>query len=261
MKTSTFRLETGDQNSGIVYLPDEWQAQLPVLIICHGWGGDKTLNVFAEQVCQRLIALSMAVVAFDFFGCGETGGDYRFMTYGRWADNLSDVCTYVAAQEWADPHNIGALGISSGTTAVLRCAITYPTQLAFVISVATALGNYIHMPAGPAKLLVDHLDTLSAGGTVELYGTQFGLDFFKDFVSNAPLYHLQNITCPVFFLQGGVDNIYRRTDARLGYEILKRLNQPVDYLEIEHGNHGLETAPEEGTMAVLNWLHEQGIVH
>jgi hypothetical protein len=39
----------------------------------------------------------LAVVTFDFYSRGETAGDPRQGTYGRWAANLADVCGYVSA--------------------------------------------------------------------------------------------------------------------------------------------------------------------
>lgn len=259
MKEILFRLDSGDRNVGTAYLPDHQSEPLPVLILCHGWGGDRTVDPFTKALCQCSVEASLAVVTFDFYGSGETGGDFRFMTDGRWADNLSNVCTYISTQAWADTHRIGALGISTGSTAVLRCAIN-TSQLGFGISVATCLGHYIHMPEGPGKILIDHFDTLLAGGTMELYGVQFGLDFFKDFIGQSPIYHLHEAKCPLFFLQGEADNVFRRSDARLGYEILKSRGLPAHYLEIEQGKHGLENVPQESTSAILAWLHEIGIL-
>lgn len=127
MRESRFQLATGDRNIGVCYLPDMQQALVPVLIICHGWPGDRTLNAFGEQLVARCTEAGLAVVNFDFYSGGETGGDPQGMSDGRWAANLADVCTYVADQAWADPGRIGAIGISSRSTAVLRCMIAGPS--------------------------------------------------------------------------------------------------------------------------------------
>ena len=242
---------------GTVYLPEERPAPMPVLIVCFGGTSDRQLYPFTVELCARLTAAGAAVVTFDFYGWGETGGDPSGWTYGRWAANLADVRTYVSGQEWADAGRIGALGISAGSTAVLRCAID-TRKLAAGIAVATFLGHYVSMPNGPAKLFIDHLDTLLAGGTVELFGDQsrYGLDFFKDCIGGAPIYRLHTITCPILFLQGGADNIYRRSDARLGYELLRSHGLPASHREIEAGEHVLGNVPHEGADAVLAWLRE-----
>ena len=118
MKTSDFRLPGGDRNVGTVYTPDFGSELMPAMIVCHGWGGNRALDPFRQELCSRLINRGMAVVTFDFFGCGDTGGSYSEMTYGRWTDNLAAVYAWVVGQDWADPARIGSLGISSGSTAV-----------------------------------------------------------------------------------------------------------------------------------------------
>src|ERR687886_1300173 len=250
MPASRFQLAGGDRNVGTVYLPEERPPTVPVLIVCLGGVTHRQPFPFTAELCARAMNAGLAVVTFDFYSWGETAGDPRRGTYGRWAANLAHVCSYVSAQEWADARRIGALGISAGSTAVLRCAID-THKLAAGIAVATFLGHYVSMPNGPAKLFIDHLDTLLAGGTVELFGDQsrYGLDFFKDCIGGAPIYRLHTITCPILFLQGGADNPFRRTDARLGYEVMRAHGLPAAYQEIAAGDHVLGNVPREGAGA------------
>ena len=200
------------------------------------------------------------MVTFDFYGWGDTGGDLNAWTYGRFAANLADVCTYISARERAAAERISGLGVSAGSTAVLRCAIE-ARKLAAGICVATYLGHHT-LPIGPAKLLVDNIETLIAGGTVAVRGStgttvsQLGLGFFKDAIGGAPIYRLHEVTCPVLFLQGGADNAFRRSDARLGYELLRSYDLPAAHVEIEAGDHILGNVPSEATTAVLAWLRE-----
>src|SRR4029077_3834859 len=122
MNKYDFKLGQGDNNFGTVYQPDSFEKKLPVVIYCHGWGGNRTLGLSTQSLCSALIDSSAAMVAFDFFGCGDTGGNYNQMTYGRWASNLQDVFGWVSQQAWADKQKIGCFSISSGTTAALRFA-------------------------------------------------------------------------------------------------------------------------------------------
>ncbi|MDB6170182.1 MAG: X-Pro dipeptidyl-peptidase family [Verrucomicrobia bacterium] len=189
----------------MVYLPEGSRGRLPVMVYCHGWGGSQKLPPVMERLQPKLEAAGTALLSFDFFGCGETGGSYSEMTYGRWHRNLADIFAWLAAQAWADPTRAGCFAISSGTTAMMRFA-SEARAPAYAISVASCLGAFIGMPNPPGRILVEHLDSLVAGKTAELFGTQFGLEFFRDFLSAAPIYTLNSITCPVFFLQGGADN-------------------------------------------------------
>lgn len=253
MKTIPFQLTSGDANHGTVYLPDVASGPLPVVIYCHGWGGTQKLPPAVESLRKLLEARPAALVSFDFFGGGLTGGSYTQMTYGRWQANLTEIFKWVAQQPWADRARIGTFAISSGTTAALRHAIS-STDAAFVISVATCLGAFIGMPNPPGRILVEHFDDIAAGKTAELFGTQFGFEFFRDFLGHAPIYDLKSIRCPVFFLQGAVDNDWRRTDAWLGYQRLK--GQGARYLEVENGDHGLDHVADQAAAIAFGWLQE-----
>lgn len=264
MHTVRFQLDQQDRNVGTIHLPNPLSSTLPVLVVCFGGSSNERPSLFTQELCRRGTEVGMGVVTFDFYGWGETPGDPNDWTYGRWAANLADVCTHVIAQGWADADRIGGLGVSAGSTAVLRYAIER-RKLAVGICVATYVGHHT-LPIGPAKLLVDNLDTLVGGGKIEVSGSsggtvyQSGLDFFKDAVGNAPVYRLHELTCPIFFLQGGADNVFRRSDARLGYELLRSYGLPSAHLEIEGGDHVLGNVPTEATTAVLAWLREVGFL-
>jgi pimeloyl-ACP methyl ester carboxylesterase len=255
MTRSRFVLSNGDHNAGEVYLPDRRDGRLPLVIYCHGWNGNRELRPCTQALLDRCLPAGMGMLSFDFFGCGETGGDFSQMTYGRWTANLENVVDWVVQQEWADPSRIGCLAISSGTTAALRLAAA-SHKLSFVISVATALGLFIDMPDGPGRTLVDNWETLTGGGTAEVFGTKFTLDFFRDFIGRAPVYDLASITCPVFFLQGMLDDPWRRSDAWLGCRILEHRGVPVKHRELEKGGHGLDEVPDQCAEEIMNWLRE-----
>lgn len=260
MNTYDFRLEVGDHNVGTVYRPDASAGPLPVVIYCHGWASNRSLTGAAQSLCNALLESHAAMVTFDFFGCGETGGPYAEMSYGRWASNLNDVFQWLSSQDWVDPHKVGCFSVSSGTTAALRHAES-SKEPAFVVSVATCLGLFISMPNCPARLLAENFEQLATGGTADLYGVPFGLDFYKDFLGQAPVYNLQAITCPVFFLQGAADNIWRRADAWIGYEVMQKHGLRSKYLELEGGDHSLSTVADRSTEEIMKWLKEITILN
>lgn len=249
-----FTINSGDKNKGTVYLPNQNSTNQPTIVYCHGWKGDRQLEPSAKVLCEQAMLHNIAFVTFDFFGCGETGGDYRNMTYKRWQNNLSDIIDWIQHQTWANPNKIGCFAISSGSTAALRLA-QEDSCIQFIISVATCISTHIGMDVGgPGKQLVDYLEDLVAGKSAKLFGIDFGLDFYLDAVGNAPIHKMQEIKCPVYFLQGAADNIFRRTDARIGHEIMSKNNLPSHYYEISGGNHSLNNVPDECAFEVIKWL-------
>ena len=247
-----FKLNTGDKNVGTVYLPFEDCVKLPVLIYCHGWGGDRSL----PAVLQLLLDKQIAIVSFDFYAGGDTGGDYAHMTYKRWKENLCDILAWVIDQTFADSEYIGCYSLSSGSTAALRLAAE-DNRIKFLISVGTCISSHIFMrTGGPSKWLADNLELLLSGGTFE----DFGLEFLVDTVSNAPIHTIQKIKCPTLFLQGMADNPYRRADAKLAYDLMRFENTSVTHIEIENGDHGLDNTVDEAASILIDWLDERGIM-
>jgi pimeloyl-ACP methyl ester carboxylesterase len=255
MREFNFQIEKGDKNIGTVYLPVAFEGKIPVVIYCHGWAGTRLLNPSTKSLCFALIESSAALVTFDFWGCGDTGGNYSDMSYGRWTSNLKDILEWISHQEWADCNKIGCFGISSGTTPALRLAET-GSKLAFVVSVATCLGSFIDMPNGPGKVLIDKWDALTNDETANIFEIPFKLDFFKDAVERAPVYDIRSIKCPVFFLQGKSDNVRRRSDAWIGSQLMQKYGLRVKYLEMEGGDHGLDNLPDQCAQEVIEWLKE-----
>lgn len=231
-------------------MPNENSKKLPVIIYCHGWKGRRKLWTPTEMLCEYAVTNNIALVTFDFFGCGETGGDYGQMTYRRWKENLSDIIDFVESSLFADKTKIGCYSFSSGSTAALRLAAE-DERMAFIVSVGTCITSNIFMNSGsPAKWLSDNVETLINGDTTN----GFGIDFCRDVVSNAPVHTIKNIKCPVLFLQGTADNIFRITDAKIAYEIIKSNGGNAEHIEIENGEHELENVIDEAMKYMFNWL-------
>ena len=113
---------------------------------------------------------------------------------------------------------------------------------------------------GAAKCFVDNLDALLAAERRPLFGVEFEKEFFIDDISNAPVHALLEgkITCPVLFLQGLADNVFRCSDARLAYDILHRAGLPAKLIEYPGGSHGLDETAERATDDLFGWLGEIG---
>jgi len=256
MVTYDFRLSICDMNIGTVYLPDKNAVSIPVIIYCHGWGGRRQLWMPTQALCDRAMKEGVALVTFDFFGCGETGGDYTKMTYARWKNNLSDIVTWVESQPFSNRNKIGCYAFSSGSTAAFRMA-SEDHRLSFIVSVGTCISTHYGMDSGgPSKLLADNLDSLLSGGTANIFGVDFGINFFIDAISDAPIYSMHKIKCPVLFLQGTADNTFRCADAKIGYDLMANNNPHVKatYIPLKGGKHELDNMADEAINIVYEWL-------
>ena len=204
----------------------------------------------------------MAFISFDCFAGGKTGGDYGEMTYARWVQNASDILDYAVLQPFCDAGNIGVVGLSCGSTVGLRLALQ-DKRIKYVDCIATCLTVHIGMSGGgAAKCFVDNFDALLAGERCNLFGVDFNKEFFIDDISNAPVHalHEGSITCPVLFQQGLLDNAYRISDARLGYDLMNRKKLHVKLIEYPGGGHGLNEVADKATEDLFAWLKEMAII-
>ena len=254
MTTTDFKLPHGDHNVGRIYIPDTLTSPTGAIIICHGGPGGQQFD--PDEADRWLLNPPWVIVSFDNYACGRTGGHDPEMTFDRWGKDTADVYRFVTTLPEVDPSRVGLIGISSGSEAALRCAIDYATP-AFVVSIATcASPNYGNWPA---EILCRDLEALQRGETRDCCGLQFKLGFFLDAVGRAPIYGIHKIECPVFFLQGSVDNAKRRGDALMAYEYMAMATRKCKHKEIPGGDHGLDNVVDVRREEIQNWLSEIGI--
>ncbi|MDP4091751.1 MAG: alpha/beta fold hydrolase [Bacillota bacterium] len=100
---------------GTLHLPDNQKGKIPVIIIFHGFAGNKTGPHFIFVRLSRLLeAKEIATVRFDFGGSGESDGKFKEMTITGELEDAKNILNYVKVQEFTDTGNIGVLGLSMG---------------------------------------------------------------------------------------------------------------------------------------------------
>jgi pimeloyl-ACP methyl ester carboxylesterase len=254
MQIETFRLPDGDHNIGRIYRPDTPSGSTGAMILCHGGPGGRQCR--PEEIHAWDLGPSWIIVTFDNYACGETGGSDAEMTFDRWGKNTAAVYAFVQRLPGVEAQRVGLIGISSGSEAALRCAISYETP-AFIVSIATcASPNYGNWPA---EMLCRELEALQRGETRDCCGHQFPLAFFLDAVGRAPLYRIGEVKCPVFFLQGQADNAKRRGDAMMAYAYMMEAGRRCKHLEIPGGDHGLDNVADQRREAIQGWMREIGM--
>jgi len=61
-----FKLDSGDQNDGTVYLPSEESFDIPIIIYSHGWGSDRNLYLTTKVLKdKKLVVFAVGASPFD----------------------------------------------------------------------------------------------------------------------------------------------------------------------------------------------------
>jgi dipeptidyl aminopeptidase/acylaminoacyl peptidase len=108
------------------YVPSRNRA---VVILGHGWGGQRS-KLLPEA--RLLAAHDYGVLAFDWRGHGESGGDGTTWGMDEQCD-LAAAVNFLTGRPEVDATRIGALGFSMGGMIILKMAETDPRLRAVVV--------------------------------------------------------------------------------------------------------------------------------
>jgi len=113
---------------GILYLSSERgdNLQLPILIMCHGFTGDKSECGRFPETAKALNKEGYDVLIFDFSGSGENKREP--VNLAKQAKDLEDVYNWVKNQEYS---KIAVLGLSFGGVTTLKANLPDITSYVF----------------------------------------------------------------------------------------------------------------------------------
>ncbi len=235
-----------DGMAATAYFPPDGKNICSAMVVCHGWGGNRRLWRLPEKIKNKVIKRGMAVFSIDMYGCGDSKGDYKDMTYALWSRDVAAAVRYV--REKYDINKVGVFGFSSGSTAAFRCAVE-TGEPDFIISVATCVTPDIGMSEGGPYV------DIPAGENTRLFmGKNVGREFFVDCINNSPGKKLCEIDAPVLILQGDGDNAYRIADAEFAAE---KINNSL-LIKYDGGTHSLDNHATAAANDAVFWLQQGG---
>ncbi|KOF57654.1 alpha/beta hydrolase [Clostridium sp. DMHC 10] len=100
---------------GMLHIPEKADKKTPIVIIYHGFGGNKMGPHFAFVKLSRILEKhGIASARFDFIGSGESDGDFSDMTFANEIDDANAIFDYVKGLDFIDRDKIGVFGYSMG---------------------------------------------------------------------------------------------------------------------------------------------------
>src|SRR5688572_7286631 len=101
----------------------------PAVVVCHGAGESKENY---DDLCRYLAARGITAFAIDMHGHGASGGKRYYVEIRDWVGDVLAAVELLAALPEVAPNRIGAVGLSSGGTAILEAALVEPRLKALV---------------------------------------------------------------------------------------------------------------------------------
>lgn len=211
----------------------------PVLVMAVGLDSTKEEGDAYES---PFLARGIATLIFDGPGQGE--GQYDFAIRGDYEVPVKAVLDYVASRRDLDSSRIGMWGVSLGGYYAPRAAAFEKR-----IKACIALGGPFNWGAA-----WDGLPEL----TREAFTARSHAKSEAEARNNANTLSLegiaQNITCPLFIVNGRLDRIVPAADAE---RLAREAKGPVELMMIEDGNHIATNRAYRWRSQSADWMKEQ----
>lgn len=200
-KPINFKNSKGDNLVGIL---NETSNKDWVLIMCHGFTSSKNTTNFVKLV-GMLEQKEIASLRFDFWGHGESDGNFSDITISEAVDDILNAIKFVKELGYK---NVGLLGSSFGGISSIM-ATSKTTDLSF-LCLKSPVSNYWEVVEEGGKHTPEEMNDWKEKGFREYDSDgkilKLKYSFVEDFDNNKPYEVAKNIKIPTLIVHGDVDN-------------------------------------------------------
>ena len=205
----------------------------PLIVICHGGPTGATSHTLTVKI-QFWTNRGFAVFDINYSGSTGYGRDYRRRLYPQWGINdVDDLCCgaeFLIAEGLVDKDRIAIRGSSAGGYSVLA-ALTFRNTFKAGASLY-GIGDLSSLAEETHKFESRYLDQLIGKYPEERARYQ----------QRSPLHHVDQLNCPVIFLQGLDDKVVPPNQAQMMVDALHKKGIPVAHVTFEGEGHGFHIA-------------------
>jgi uncharacterized protein len=228
-----------------------------LVIICHGFIGSRIgVNRLFVKAARELVASGVAVLRFDYGGCGESEGEYGVGGMDVLLQQTRDVIEYAFLLERVDTSRVVLLGHSLGGAVAMLAASQDERIHALVLWAAVA------RPFDDITRIVGekgYQEALSTGGT-DYLGYSLQARFFQTMGDYQPLRQAHHFGGDVLLLHGNRDDVIA-VDAMFHYERELRLRKKgsCETEIVLGGDHTFSSGEgyQRLISSTVNWINRQ----
>lgn len=185
-------------------LEDKRRCRWPLIIICHGFVGNKIgVDRLFVKAARKFNSSGFMVLRFDYGGCGESSGDYGAGGLDVLVEETRRVIDYAFDIDCVDPHRIILLGHSLGGAAAVLTAAKDSRVKTLVLwsSVAQPLNDIVRIVGER------NYEKAISTGKVDFQGYAFTKGFFDSLAKQHPFQHASKFNGDVFIAHGTSDDV------------------------------------------------------
>ena len=230
---------------GVLTLPDNIENPLIVLNL-HGFGGSMSGYKYAHTHLSRVLESNgFGCARFDFYGCGESDGEFEEMTFTGLIEYAIDMYNYLVDCKLTTADRIILSGHSMGGY-VASC----------VAPKLQPIGLILMCPGGGMWYgWKERADGLKAQSMqyADMEGLKFNIDFNYDLYNYEPFSNAMGYDKDVVIIRGTEDKL---VDNRACQAYLNCYNSDKSiYVEIEGGDHNFANikSKKECEDAIINF--------
>ena len=217
---------------GIVDLPDT-TGKVPVVVNLHGFTGTRQGHKNIHTAMGRELAKAgIACVRFDFYGNGESDGEFEDMRFTGLLEDTEDIIAWVKKQDWAKEGGIILSGQSMGGYVAATAAPRVNPD-----------GLILMCPgAGMWFGALERAEQFEAKGIFEadIEGLKFVTAFNKDLHQYEPFSTAKGYSGKVVIIRGTKDEL---VDENTCNKYLEIYGDNAEYVSVEGGNHNFANLP------------------
>lgn len=239
METYVEFVKDGYTLRGMFHMPDNTSEKPPIAIILHGFGGDRNaMNYSLTRLSRMLAKNNIASLRFDFYGCGESDGEFVDVTISNHIEDGCAIVDFATSLDEVDTSRIGLFGISLGG-AIASAVAARKKDLIQTLCLCCPATNSID---DVKKMRVKGIDIsdIFVKGYADIGGMKLGRCFYDDAV-NLDFYKLADgYDKKVLLIHGDKDEICPVENSE---KYLNVYGDKAELILVEEGNHSFTSLP------------------
>ena len=216
----------------------EGEGKFPCLLLLHGFGGNaygyKGMNT---KIARALAAEGIACVRFDFYGNGESDGEFEDMIFTGLYEDAEDMFCWAAQQDFVNPDKMFLSGQSMGGYVAASCAPKLAPKGLVLLCPGASMWN------GAAQ----RADAVVAQGKdwFDMEGLKYNMAFNYDLAKHpSPYEEARGYSGPVLIIRAADDKM---VDDSVCQSYAQCYAEP-ELLTTEGGGHNFASIPARETV-------------